>query len=116
MLLFLKVATRKIALIVDKEGIVDYSSFVGAGRIAWSQISKIKTHESNSASYVLVFVNESDSIIKNGRNWFERWHLRAQNRSFHTPVAIPLIALNIYIDDLEFLLLERLELYKKSNA
>lgn len=111
-ILYLKVAARKVALIIDKEGIVDRSSFVGVGRILWSQISGIKTHESNSASYVLVFVNEPAEIIKNSRNWFERWHLRVQNRSFRTPVAIPMIALNIYIDDLESLLLNRLEDYK----
>lgn len=105
-------AARKVALIIDKEGIVDRSSFVGVGRILWSQISGIKTHESNSASYVLVFVNETADIIKNSRNWFERWHLRVQNRGFRTPVAIPMIALNIYIDDLESLLLNRLEDYK----
>lgn len=114
LILYLKVAARKVALIIDKEGIVDRSSFIGVGRILWSQISEIKTHESNSASYVLIFVNEPSDIIKNAGNWFERWHLNAQKRSFRTPIAIPLIALNIYIDELESLLSERLAFYRSN--
>lgn len=108
----LKIFCRKAALIIDRDGIVDQASFIGVGRIVWSQITEIKAHDEGPVSYILVYVDEPVSLIEKNGNFFERWHLRNNFKRYRTPVAIPLIWLHIYIDDLNALLLARFENFK----
>jgi hypothetical protein len=109
---YLKIVRRKAALIIDNDGIVDNSSFIAVGRILWSQITEIKAYDAGPVSYILVYVDEPVSFIERNGNFFERWHLRNNFKRYRTPVAIPLIWLHIYIDDLNTLLLARFENFK----
>jgi|SRR5690606_16207322 len=113
---YLKIAFRKAALIIDGEGIIDHSNFIGVGRILWSQVAEIKTYDAGLVSYILIYVDDPATLIERNRNFFERWHLRKNARRYRTPIAIPMTWLHIYIDDLKAILLTRYDLYKKSNC
>lgn len=99
----LKILCRKAALIIDPDGIVDHASFIGVGRIVWSQITEIKAHDAGPVSYILVYVDAPVSFIERNGNCYKRWHLRNNFKRYHTSIAIPLIWLHIYIDDLNAL-------------
>lgn len=113
---YFKIIFRKDALVIDKDGIVENSSFNGVGRIYWSQISEIKRLDAGPVHYILIFVKEPDALIRENGNWFERWHLRNNLKRYRTPIVISMIWLHIYIDELESLLRNYLKEYRNNTT
>lgn len=112
MFLFFKIAFRKVAIVLDSEGIIDTSNALSAaGRIKWEQVIAI----SNMGNAVHVFIKEPESFIEEKETFLNRWSLKRNYSSYGTPVVIPLFALNSYVDTLERQLRERWELYKQTN-
>ncbi|WP_437919040.1 STM3941 family protein [Sphingobacterium sp. LRF_L2] len=111
-LLFLRLSFQKVALIIDEKGITDNSSVGGeAGRIQWEQVVDI----CNAGTAVLVFIKDPEDFIAKKSGWWNKLSLKMNYRSYGTPIAIPMFALNSYVDTLERQLKEEWESYKQST-
>lgn len=55
---------RKPALIISDEGIVDRSSFIGAGFVSWEDIQRIDFFKFNGQLFLSIFTHDKDLIIK----------------------------------------------------
>lgn len=113
--LSLSIYTRKIALIITNEGIIDYSSFIRNGLIPWEHIKEISQTYEGSVFMIKIGLFDPDFIIEKEHNFIKRFLLKKQNRKFGSPVIIPMVALNSYVDTLERQLKERWELYRQTQ-
>jgi hypothetical protein len=98
---------NKPGLIVDKNGITDNSSGVSVGLIKWHEIVKLSVSEVYRQKFILIYVNDPETIINNQSNLFKRKTLSINNKIYHTPIAISSNALKCNFDNLYLLLTEK---------
>jgi hypothetical protein len=110
-------ATRRLfdptpALLVDAEGIVDNSSAVASGRIAWSEITAISTSEVVGQRFVNIHVADPSRFLSQG-NAVQRLFRRMNASMVGTPISISPNAVPLSFDDLHSLLQRAFETYKQ---
>jgi hypothetical protein len=106
---------RKNGFVIDKYGIIDYSTYSSAGEIKWDDIISIKTIKIVSEKFILVYVKNpnaylhlSDGIIKN--------KLRELDLRFYgTPIYISSVSLKCNFNQLENDLRKSFEKYKNEK-
>ncbi|RIK82524.1 MAG: hypothetical protein DCC68_06430 [Planctomycetota bacterium] len=109
-------ATRRLldptpALLVDATGIVDNSSAVSVGKIAWAEITAISTSEVVGQRFVNIHVVDPSRFLSQG-NVVQRFFRRLNARMVGTPISISPNALPLSFDDLHSLLVRAFESYK----
>lgn len=109
-----KLFDKKPGLIIDEKGIIDNSSAVNVGFIAWSEVKYLKTISVNSTQFLLIYVNNSERYLE-GFNKIKRMMLKTNNRIYGTPISINANGLKINFKNLEKLITEKFEQYKDSN-
>jgi hypothetical protein len=87
-------------LILDREGIIDNSSGVAAGRVAWRDIRDIQVVSVSGQCFLAFVVGEPEKYLGKG-NFVKRWFVKMNYRMYGTPVFISANSLKVKLDDLE---------------
>lgn len=111
----LKVYFRKVALMIAERGVFDNSNYLSTGFIPWSNIIDINQIQDGSVFMIKISLTDSNLVIDKERNFIKKYLLKKQDKRFGSPVIIPMIGLNSYVDTLERQLKERWEYFKKSH-
>lgn len=112
-ILFLKIYHRKIALIIDSEGIIDSSSPIrNKRRIRWQNIVDIQQLQVSGSTFILIFVDNPQHYIEEESSKLSKWILKNNYKFYRTPISISLVLLNTYVDTLEKQLKDK---WKKSK-
>jgi len=112
---------KKAILIINDEGIDDNTNLRALGKIKWDEIESIKlsTHI-NSGKYrfrtnmLLINLNNLNEIISLVPKWKQK-QLKKLSKKFGTPYIILQIHIDYDIKELEKLILERMENYKRNR-
>lgn len=92
-------AARRPALVVDRHGITDHASAIGAGFVPWSEITNLGTWTSNGQTIVTVGVAEPAAVLAR-TGPLARIPMRANVRLCGTPVTLPTNTLPFTADQL----------------
>jgi hypothetical protein len=95
-----KLADKKPALVIDKEGILDNSSGVSAGKILWSDIKKISVEQVSGQQFIMVEVKNPQQYIKAQKNPLKKSMMSLNYSLYKTPVHITSMGMNVKFDDL----------------
>lgn len=109
-----KLFDQRPGLVIDADGIVDNSSWLAPGRMAWRDINHITERRvfSMSRRFAVVFVHNPNEYIENQRHWLKRKLMRANFMACGSPFAISTTALKISYDQLLPLMLQIFNKYK----
>lgn len=106
-----KLLEKRAGLVVDENGITDYSSGVSIGLIEWEDIEAIGVQQIMSTKFLLIFTTDPEKYL--GKAKPAKRKIMEANRSLcGTPLAISSTALDYKVNDLETLLTERLHQYR----
>ena len=95
-----------MGVIINSDGIVDYSTFASVGLIEWEDITKIQTTKIEKTSFLLIHTNHPQKYIDKTASKLKRRLLMINNRMYDTPLAISSVSLKINFSELERLVLE----------
>ncbi|MFD2593849.1 STM3941 family protein [Sphingobacterium griseoflavum] len=107
---------KKTALIITDEGFYDFSNLASAGFIDWAQVESIGQRQDQSMAMISIQLHAPSDFIEATRDPIAKFFMRLNYKRMGTPVLIPMVALHIYVDDLESLLAKRFEAYKARIA
>lgn len=96
----LKLFDGSPGLILDREGILDNSSGIAAGRVAWREIRDIQVVSIHSQRLLALSVSDPQKYLGRG-NWLSRLFVRMNFRRYGTPVFISAHGLKVTFKDLE---------------
>lgn len=114
-LLSFKMFFRSVALVITKLELIDSSNSVSIGSIPWSNVNDIcQIYEGGVAMIKISLVNP-DLVIDKEKNFIKKLLLKRQNKRLGSPVIIPMIALNSYVDTLERQLKERWQEFNRTT-
>jgi len=100
--------TQKVGLLINDQGITDFSNATYDGLIEWSDVTAIKKMKVGPIQGVLVMTNSPEKYIEQGK----KRHLQARKKSFKfhgTPLLIVSSRLQIKHDELEQIINEEFE-------
>jgi len=97
-------SNKKTGLIIDENGITDYSNASSVGLIEWDDIVEINVKEDMSAKILLIMVKNPEKYIEKAENKIIKRILKANTEINKTPVSINPTTLRCSFDDLERLL------------
>ena len=96
----LKLLDRSPGLVLDREGIIDKSSGLAAGRVAWDEIRDIRVVSISGQRFLAFLVNSPEKYLRRG-NVLERLFVKYNYRVYGTPIFISTHALKANFDALE---------------
>ncbi|HVE43335.1 MAG TPA: STM3941 family protein [Planctomycetota bacterium] len=104
---------HRIALIVDRNGVVDNSTATPAGRIDWDEISRIGiVHGARDARFIGIDVHDREALYARAK---QPGMLRANAKTFEYPVQIAEVTLDRTAEEM-VKLLDECRLNKKARA
>lgn len=115
-LLSLKIYFRRVALVITKLELIDSSNSLSIGSIPWSNVDDICQIQEGEVTMIKISLINSDIIIDREKNLIKKLLLKRQNKRLGSPIIIPMIALNSYVDTLERQLKERWEMSKRTTS
>ena len=95
-----KVFDKRPGLVLDREGIIDNSSAVAAGRIPWSEIQDIQTANISGQTFLAFYVSDPEKYLGRG-NILKRGLVKANYKGYGTPIFISTITLKAKLPELE---------------
>ncbi len=110
----MKIFDGKPGLIIDKEGIVDNSSGVAAGRIPWDEINGFAVGGNGRQRFVVIYVIDPQRYVDRGGS-LKRMLNAANLRFMGSPINISSNTLNVSFDELLQLLTTAIEIYKTEH-
>lgn len=96
----LKLFDSSPGLVLDREGIIDNSSAIAAGRVTWREIRDIQAVSISGQRLLAIIVDDPEKYLGKG-NVLSRWFVKMNHRLYGTPIFISSHALKINFDDLE---------------
>jgi hypothetical protein len=85
--------TRKPALVVDRDGIIDHTSVLCIGRIRWQDIEGIRLDSMQGIRFAVVDVRDPRQFVERG-NILQRWVKAINMRIVGSPVSLMLSRLD----------------------
>lgn len=104
---------KNLGIIINEKGIFDNSSFVAVGLIKWDDIISIKKRKVGKTSFLLIDVKNPENYIRTS-NKIKSNLLKANYRSYGTPISISSNFINCDFVELEKYILNGFKLYKTS--
>lgn len=104
----IKLLDKKPGLVIDDNGILDNSSGVSAGLIAWKDIIRIDVKQIISTKFLIIHTTNPDVYLKRvgpGKSWIMKRNIGL----YGSPIAIPSTTLRYDFDKLKNLILVELE-------
>lgn len=114
-LLSLKIYLRRVALVITKLELIDMSNSLSVGSIPWSYVDDICQIHEGQVTMIKISLIDTDFIIDREKNFIKKLLLKRQNKRLGSPIIIPMIALNSYVDTLERQLKEQWEKSKRKE-
>lgn len=105
--------TKKFNLIINEKGIIDNSSFVSVGMISWDDITSIKSINVLSTKFLIIHVKDPNKYLNN-QGSMKRKMLQRTLSTYGTPISISSNTLAYNFDELEKVVLQYYNEYKKS--
>ena len=99
-----KMQDRMPGLIVDSEGLIDNSSAVSAGRIAWKDINGLSVIEIQRQKLIMIEVSNPEEYIDRQTSGFKKRIMKMNMSAYGTPISISSNTLIISFDKLMDLL------------
>ena len=96
----LKLLDRAPGFVLDREGLIDNSSGLAAGRVPWREIREIRIASERGQRFLALVVDDPEKYIRRG-NALRRYAAGWNHRRYGTPVLISAIALKTSLEDLE---------------
>jgi hypothetical protein len=96
----LKLFDGSPGLVLDSEGMIDNSSAVAAGRIAWRDICDVQVMSVSGQRILAFVVHDPEKYFGKG-NMFSRLLMKLNYRMYGTPIFISAHALKIGFENLE---------------
>jgi hypothetical protein len=87
-------------LVVDREGIIDNSSGVAAGRVTWQEIRDVQVLTVSGQQFLAVVVNNPEKYLGKG-NILSRFFVNLNYKAYGTPIFISAQSLKGSFEDLE---------------
>ncbi len=108
-----KLFDKTVGFTINDEGIIDNSNATSIGLIRWSDITKIETKQIMSTRFLLIFVKEPELYLDKVSG-MKRKLMQSNMSMYGTPLSIVSTTLKYDFDQLEALVKERFDVYKKS--
>lgn len=90
---------RKPAIVISKQGIIDNSSFISHGRIAWEEIADLSVVHFGGQDYLGIYTYDPDLIIRR-TSGIKKWLNWMNKELLDTQVNIPIKALDCPLEEL----------------
>jgi len=114
MVVLLKVYFNKKGLIINEEGIMDYSSMLSGYLITWNEIVAIRKVNIRSLTILLIDIEKPNEYINQfGR--LKSWWLRLSANSYGTPISLSSYFLDCKTDELEIYIRDAYQKYKSKE-
>ena len=110
-----KIFDKHIGIEINEEGIIDNSSFVGVGLIKWEDIISIDKRNVQSTRFLLINVRNPQHYISNSSR-FKSKLLNGNYKVYGTPISISANFINCTFTQLEEIVLNNFERFKKNNV
>ncbi len=105
---------KNLGIIINEEGIIDNSSFVGVGLIKWEDITSIEKSKVRSTYFLLINVKNPKYYI-NTPNRIKSNLLKANYKSYGTPISISANFISCSFAQLENIILNSFEKYRMNH-
>ncbi|WP_343681325.1 STM3941 family protein [Chryseobacterium arthrosphaerae] len=105
---------KNMGIIINGEGIIDNSSFVGVGLIKWEDIVSIEKSNVLSTNFLLINVKNPETYI-NLSTGIKSKLLKGNDKSYGTPISISSNFVNCSFSQLEEVIMNSFEKYKMNN-
>lgn len=112
----LKMYIKRVALIITQTDLIDNSNSLSVGSIPWSNVADICQIQVEAVAMIKISLINADLIIDREDNYIKKLLLKRQNKRLGSPIIIPMVALNSYVDTLERQLKEQWEMYKQTSS
>ncbi|UKB85377.1 hypothetical protein LF887_07055 [Chryseobacterium sp. MEBOG06] len=109
-----KIFDKNIGIIVNEEGIIDNSSFVGVGLIKWEDVISIEKSNVASTNFLLIKVKNPEYYI-NISTGIKSKLLAGNYKSYGTPISISSNFISCSFTQLEDIILNSFEKFKMNN-
>lgn len=96
----LKLFDSSPGLVLDREGIIDHSSGVAAGRVAWREISDVQVVSVSGHRFLAIVVHDPEKYLGKG-NAPGRFFAKLNYKTYGTPIFISANALKVKFEELE---------------
>src|SRR5882762_9854345 len=96
---FVKMCDRTPALVLDRDGIIDNSTGVAAGRVRWEEITDIRFRMMGTQRFVTIDVVDPRRFVERG-GAVKRLMKRVNNATLGSPINISIVGLAISPDEL----------------
>lgn len=96
----LKLFNSSPGLVLDREGIIDNSSAIAAGRVAWREIRDIRVMSVSGQRLLAVIVDDPERYLDRG-NVLGRMFVKMNYKLYGTPIFISSHALKVKFEELE---------------
>ncbi len=110
--IFRKFSDKKPGLIINRKGITDNSSGVSAGLIPWTDIKEIKISQVMSQKFLMFIVSNPQDYLDKVTNPLKRNAMKMNYKTYGSPISISSNALQTNFEDLQKLLLDKMNEYK----
>lgn len=97
---FFKLFDGSPGLVLDREGIIDNSSAVAAGRVSWREIRDVQVVSVSGQRFLAFIVTDPEKYLGKG-NPVSSFFAKMNYRMYGTPVFISAHALRVRFEDLE---------------
>jgi hypothetical protein len=111
---FVKMLSRKCALLINDEGILDNTTASSFGLIKWENVTGFKIEEMMSRKYLVIQVNNGEEMIEKSKGMLRKT-MKMNFSMYLTPYAIPSTVVNYNLEELVDLLEKQLAERQKGN-
>lgn len=109
----IKLFDNKPGLNIDKHGILDNSSGISSGLIAWQDIQEITVLEIVKQKVILIMVSNPDNYIARQKSRFKRKIMKLNYDNYETPIQITANGLKCSFDELFEMISSSFKNFKK---
>lgn len=108
-----KIFDKKPGVMIDEQGITDYSNATSIGLIKWSDITAIRTHKIMATKFLMIDIRNPEAYLEKSNSSMQRKLMQANMKTYGTPISITSNTLNYDFEKLEKLVQEKFSKYNK---
>jgi len=109
-----KLFDKSLGLIISDEGIFENTNALSIGFISWDNITAIKTIQIKSTKILLIFV-KNPQLYLDKVSGFKKFLMKSNFSMYGTPLSVTSVTLKIKFNELEQLLNQRFEEFRKNT-
>lgn len=110
-----KIFKKKIALIIDKNGVTDNLSPYKIGLIKWNNIENIQIESFHSKKLIVIRVKNPNDYLKKVGNFFLRYLMKKNIEVYNAPITISSNLLEYKTEELYDLIVKHWQFHKSSS-